>query len=178
MCRAEFARSIDRMVFPGIQGGPLVHVIAAKAVALKEALSPSFRSYQLQVLKNAQELADALINKGFTVISGGTDTHLMLIDLSNKGITGRDAENALDEAGITLNKNAIPHDKRPAAITSGIRIGTPIVTSRKMKEPEMVVIANLISSVINNIEKVDTRDRVRNRVRALCKEFPVYDELE
>jgi glycine hydroxymethyltransferase len=178
MCRAEFGRAIDKMVFPGIQGGPLVHVIAAKAVALKEALSPSFGNYQLQVLKNSKELADALMHKGFRIISGGTDTHLMLIDLTNKGITGIDAETALDKAGITLNKNSIPFEKRSASVTSGIRVGTPIVTSRGMKEPEMVVIANLISSVINNIESVDTIDRVRNRVRALCKEFSVYEEME
>lgn len=178
MCRAEFGRAIDKMVFPGIQGGPLVHVIAAKAVALKEALSPSFGNYQIQVLKNSKELADALMHKGFRIISGGTDTHLMLIDLTNKGITGSDAETALDKAGITLNKNSIPFEKRSAAVTSGIRVGTPIVTSRGMKEPEMVVIANLISSVINNIESVETIDRVRNRVRALCKKFSVYDEME
>ena len=178
MCRAEFGRAIDKMVFPGIQGGPLVHVIAAKAVALKEALSPSFGNYQLQVLKNSKELADALMHKGFRIISGGTDTHLMLIDLTNKSITGSDAETALDKAGITLNKNSIPFEKRSAAVTSGIRVGTPIVTSRGMKEPEMVVIANLISSVINNIESVETIDRVRNRVRALCKKFSVYDEME
>lgn len=178
MCRLEFARAIDKMVFPGIQGGPLVHIIAAKAVALKEALSPSFGKYQLQVLKNSKELADALMHKGFRIISGGTDTHLMLIDLTNKGITGSDAETALDKAGITLNKNSIPFEKRSAAVTSGIRVGTPIVTSRGMKEPEMVVIANLISSVIDNIESVDTIDRVRNRVRALCKEFAVYEEME
>jgi len=178
MCRSEFGRAIDKMVFPGIQGGPLVHIIAAKAVALKEALSPSFGKYQLQVLKNSKELADALMHKGFRIISGGTDTHLMLIDLTNKGITGSDAETALDKAGITLNKNSIPFEKRSAAVTSGIRVGTPIVTSRGMKEPEMVVIANLISSVINNIESLDTIDRVRNRVRALCKEFSVYEEME
>jgi glycine hydroxymethyltransferase len=116
--------------------------------------------------------------KGFRIISGGTDTHLMLIDLTNKGITGSDAETALDKAGITLNKNSIPFEKRSAAVTSGIRIGTPIVTSRGMKEPEMVIIANLISSVINNIKSAETLDRVRNRVRSLCKEFSVYEEME
>jgi len=178
MCRLEFGRAIDKMVFPGIQGGPLVHIIAAKAVALKEALSPSFGNYQLQVLKNSKELADALMHKGFRIISGGTDTHLMLIDLTNKDITGSDAETALDKAGITLNKNSIPFEKRSAAVTSGIRVGTPIVTSRGMKEPEMVVIANLISSVIDNTESGETIDRVRNRVKSLCKEFPVYEEIE
>ncbi len=178
MCRAEFARSIDKMVFPGIQGGPLMHIIAAKAVALREALASSFSNYQLQVLKNSKELADTLINNGFKIISGGTDTHLMLVDLTNKGITGSDAESALDKAGITLNKNSIPYDKRPATITSGIRIGTPIVTSRKMKEPEMVIIANLIATVIDNIKSSEAIARVRNKVRALCKEFSVYEELE
>ncbi|MEW6714999.1 MAG: serine hydroxymethyltransferase [Nitrospirota bacterium] len=178
MCKAEFAKSIDKMIFPGIQGGPLVHVIAAKAVALKEALSPEFVRYQTQVVKNAKELADGLLNKGFNVLSGGTDTHLMLIDVNNKEVTGKEAETALDAAGITLNKNSIPYDKRPAAITSGIRIGTPIVTTRKMKEPEMVIIAGLISTVIDNIKDADVINRVRSKVKSLCKEFPVYEDLE
>ncbi len=178
MCRAEFAKSIDKMIFPGIQGGPLVHVIAAKAVALKEALSPEFVKYQTQVVKNAKELADALISRDFNVLSGGTDTHLMLIDLNNKHVTGKEAETALDAAGITLNKNSIPYDLRPAMITSGIRIGTPILTTRKMKEPEMVKIAELISTVIDNIENADVINRVRSKVRSLCKEFPVYEDLE
>jgi glycine hydroxymethyltransferase len=178
MCRQEYASSIDRMIFPGIQGGPLVHVIAAKAVAFREALSASFRNYQMQVLKNAKELAGAMMERGFRVISGGTDTHLMLIDLTANRVTGKQAESALDRSGITLNKNAIPFDRRPAAVTSGIRIGTPIVTSRKMKEPQMVTIADLISSVLNNIESRETGERVLGRVRSLCREFPVYDELE
>jgi glycine hydroxymethyltransferase len=178
MCKAEFAKSIDKMIFPGIQGGPLVHVIAAKAVALREALSSEFVRYQTQVVKNAKELADALISRNFHVLSGGTDTHLMLIDINNKEVTGKDAETALDAAGITLNKNSIPYDRRPAAITSGIRIGTPIVTTRKMKEPEMVIIAELISTVIDNIKDADVINRVRNKVKSLCKEFPVYEDLE
>lgn len=178
MCKSEFTKSIDKMIFPGIQGGPLVHVIAAKAVALKEALSPEFVRYQTQVVKNAKELADALLSKGFQVLSGGTDTHLMLIDVNNKGVTGKEAETALDAAGITLNKNSIPYDKRPAAITSGIRIGTPIVTTRKMKEPEMVIIADLISTVIDNIQDADVINRVRSKVKSLCKEFPVYEDLK
>ena len=178
MCKAEFAKSIDKMIFPGIQGGPLVHVIAAKAVALKEALSSEFVRYQTQVVKNAKELADALISRDFHVLSGGTDTHLMLIDINNKEVTGKDAETALDAAGITLNKNSIPYDQRPAAITSGIRIGTPIVTTRKMKEPEMVIIAELISTVIDNIKDADVINRVRNKVKSLCKEFPVYEDME
>ncbi|MBI5676017.1 MAG: serine hydroxymethyltransferase [Nitrospirae bacterium] len=178
MCKAEFAKSIDKMIFPGIQGGPLVHVIAAKAVALKEALSSEFVRYQTQVVKNAKELADALISRDFHVLSGGTDTHLMLIDVNNKAVTGKEAETALDAAGITLNKNSIPYDRRPAAITSGIRIGTPIVTTRKMKEPQMVMIAELISTVIDNIKDADVINRVRSRIRSLCKEFPVYEDME
>jgi len=178
MCKAEFAKIIDKMIFPGIQGGPLVHVIAAKAVALKEALSPEFVRYQTQVVKNAKELADVLISRDFNVLSGGTDTHLMLIDINNKDVTGMDAETALDSAGITLNKNSIPYDRRPASITSGIRIGTPIVTTRRMKEPEMVIIGDLISTVIDNIKDNDVISRVRNKVKSLCREFAVYEDLE
>jgi glycine hydroxymethyltransferase len=178
MCKAEYAKSIDRMIFPGIQGGPLMHVIAAKAVAFKDALSPEFGRYQLQIIKNAKELADALMGRGIKIISGGTDTHLMLIDLTSKKITGNDAEKALDLAGITVNKNSIPYDKKPATITSGIRIGTPIVTSRNMKEPEMVVIADLISRVLNDINNNATINRVREKVKALCKKFPVYEDIE
>jgi glycine hydroxymethyltransferase len=178
MCKAEFAKVIDKMVFPGIQGGPLVHVIAAKAVAFKEALSPKFKNYQLQVVKNAKELSDALMERGLKVVSGGTDTHLMLVDVSNWDITGKEAEKVLDMAGITVNKNSIPYDKRPATVTSGIRLGTPIVTSRKMKEPEMVAIADLISSVINNPQSNTIIERAREKVKVLCKEFPVYDDME
>ncbi len=177
MCKAEYARAIDKMVFPGIQGGPLMHVIAAKAVAFKDALSPEFGRYQLQIIRNAKELADALMNKDISIISGGTDTHLMLIDLTNKKITGKDAEYALDAAGITLNKNSIPYDKLPATITGGIRIGTPIVTSRKMKEPEMVLIADLISTVLSDMNNSALIARVRGKVKALCKKFPVYGEM-
>ena len=178
MCKAEYARAIDKMVFPGIQGGPLMHVIAAKAVAFKDALTPEFGRYQLQIIRNAKELADALMNKGIKIISGGTDTHLMLIDLTDKKITGSDAENALDSAGITLNKNSIPYDKMPATITSGIRIGTPIVTSRNMKEPEMVLIADLISRVLNDIKHSPTINRVREKIKALCRKFPAYEDME
>ncbi|MBI4682869.1 MAG: serine hydroxymethyltransferase [Nitrospirae bacterium] len=178
MCKAEYAKAIDKMVFPGIQGGPLMHVIAAKAVAFKEALTPEFSRYQLQIIKNAKELADALMNKGIKIISGGTDTHLMLIDLTNKKITGSDAEKALDSAGITVNKNSIPHDKLPATITSGIRIGTPIVTSRHMREPEMVIIADLISKILDGPPNNGTIKHVREKVKALCKKFPVYEDIE
>ncbi len=175
MCRADYARAIDKMVFPGIQGGPLVHVIAAKAVSFKEALSRKFKDYQIQIVKNAKELADALMNKGFKIISNGTDTHLILIDLTDKSITGRDAESVLDISGITVNKNSIPYDSKSATVTSGVRIGTPVVTSRGMKEPEMVKIADLISGVLNNPKDSAVIERVRTKIKRLCKKFPVYD---
>jgi glycine hydroxymethyltransferase len=178
LCKAEYAKAIDKMVFPGIQGGPLVHIIAAKAVALKEAASKKFKDYQIQVVKNAKEMADALMNKGFKIISDGTDIHLMLVDLSNKSITGKEAEKILDLAGITLNKNSIPYDDKPPVVTSGIRVGTPMVTARKMKEPEMVIIANLISQVINNLNESTVIERVMEKVKGLCKKFPIYDDIE
>jgi len=178
MCRSQYAKAIDKMVFPGIQGGPIVHVIAAKAVAFKEALSQDFQKYQLQIVRNARELANALIDRGFKIFSGGTDTHLMLIDLTNKNITGKEAEEALDRAGITVNKNSIPYDDKPATVTSGIRLGTPIVTSRKMKEPEMVIVADLISKVLNDPGDDETIRLVRKKVRELCKKHPVYEDLE
>lgn len=178
MCKAEHAKAIDKIVFPGIQGGPLMHVIAAKAVAFQEALTPEFKQYQLQIIRNAKELSDALIKKGFKIISGGTDTHLMLIDLTDKNLTGIEAETALDRAGITLNKNSIPYDDKPAAVTSGIRIGTPIVTSRRMKESEMVIIADLVYRVLNKPGDTETIKHVSDKVKALCKKFPVYDDIE
>jgi len=178
MCRAEFAKAIDKTVFPGLQGGPLMHVIAAKAVAFKEAMTAEFKQYQLQIIKNAKELSEALMKRGFKIISGGTDTHLMLIDLTDKNITGKDAETALDLAGITVNKNSIPHDILPATITSGIRIGTPIVTNRKMKEPEMVVIADLISKVLDNPQDSSAISHIREKIKVLCKKFPVYEDVE
>ena len=177
LCKAEYAKAIDKMVFPGIQGGPLVHVIAAKAVALKEALSEDFREYQAQVIRNAKKIAGELMVRDFRIISGGTDTHMMLIDLTNKAITGKDAETALDRAGITVNKNSIPNDDKPASITSGIRIGTPIVTTRGMKESEMAMIAELISDVIDNFQDETVIRKVRERVRVLCQEFPAYSEI-
>jgi len=178
LCKAQYARAIDKMLFPGIQGGPLMHVIAAKAVALKETLSEAFENYQIQVVKNARELASALMERGFKLISDGTDTHLMLIDLNNKSITGKDAESLLDKAGITVNKNSIPYDDKPPTITSGIRIGTPIVTTRKMREPEMVVIADLISDIINSSNNTSVIGRVSEKVKALCREFPIYREIK
>jgi glycine hydroxymethyltransferase len=176
MCKAGYAKAVDRMLFPGIQGGPLVHTIAAKAVALKEALTREFKDYQVQVIKNAKRLAEALIDNGFTIVSGGTDNHMMLVDLTNKGTTGRDAEKALERAGITVNKNVIPYDERSAAVTSGIRLGTPCVTTRGMGETEMIEIADIISSVIQNINDVKVTENFSKRVRALCDAFPIYEE--
>ncbi|HWR57682.1 MAG TPA: serine hydroxymethyltransferase [Thermodesulfovibrionales bacterium] len=174
MCRAENGKRIDKMIFPGIQGGPLVHVIAAKAVALKEALSDEFRIYQEQVVKNAKRLAQELIKREFSIVSGGTDNHLMLVDLTSKNITGKEAEEALDSAGITVNKNSIPYDSRPPAVTSGMRLGTPCVTTRGMGEKEMVEISDIISAVLRNSKNSDEIGRLRLLVKDLCKRFPVY----
>jgi glycine hydroxymethyltransferase len=174
MCKSAHARAIDKMIFPGIQGGPLVHVIAAKAVALKEALSAEFRTYQQQVVRNAQRLAQELSARGFKIFSGGTDNHLMLVDLTGENITGKEAEEALDSAGITVNKNAIPYDLRPPAVTSGIRLGTPCVTTRGMGEPEMTEIADIISHVLRNNNNTDAMKLLGQRVRSLCTRFPIY----
>jgi glycine hydroxymethyltransferase len=176
MCREEFGRAIDKMIFPGIQGGPLVHVIAAKAVAFKEALTPEFKTYQRAVVDNAKKLADELKARDYKIISGGTDNHLMLIDLTNKGVTGQEAETALDRSGITLNKNSIPFDERPATVTSGIRIGTPSVTTRGMGEKEMVLIAELIDSVLGKINDESAAEGFRRRVIELCGKFPIYSK--
>jgi len=172
MCKAEFAKAIDRAVFPGLQGGPLMHVIAAKAVAFKEALAPQFKVYQRQIVANAQALAENLSQRGFQLISGGTDNHLMLVDLSNRNITGKEAETALDQGGITVNKNAIPFDEKPPAGASGIRLGTPAVTSRGMKESEMEAIAEAIDQV--TAHPVDERvlRESRKRMKHLCRQFP------
>jgi glycine hydroxymethyltransferase len=174
MCRAEYAKAVDKMIFPGIQGGPLMHVIAAKAVALKEAMGEDFKRYQKAVIENARTLADELVRKEFRIISGGTDNHLMLVDLRMKGITGKDAEDALEKAGISVNKNAIPYDERPPAITSGIRLGTPSVTTRGMGTAEMREIADLISEVINNSREPEVIKENAERVRKLCDKFPMY----
>ncbi len=176
MCKAGYARAVDRMVFPGIQGGPLVHVIAAKAVAFKEAMNREFKDYQIKVIKNAKKLAEELIKGGFKVISGGTDNHMMLVDLTNKGTTGKDAEEALGMAGITVNKNVVPYDEKPPAITSGIRLGTPCVTTRGMGEAEMVEMADIISSVIGNIHDTGVIKNLAKRVKTLCGNFPIYTE--
>lgn len=178
MCQRRFAKEIDRAVFPGLQGGPLMHVIAAKAVAFKEAMTPEFRAYQRQVVKNAQALAQTLMEEGFRLVSGGTDNHLMLVDLRNQDLTGKEAETALDKVGITVNKNAIPFDPRPPAVTSGIRIGTPAVTTRGMKENEMRIIGKLIARVLKSPQDEAVLEEVRSRVRELVEAFPLYDALE
>lgn len=174
LCKKEFAEELDRTVFPGIQGGPFVHVIAAKAVCFKEAMTEEFRKYQEQVVKNAKKLAKALSERGFRVVSGGTDNHMFLVDLTNKGITGKEAEEALERAGITVNKNLIPFDKRGPSVTSGIRIGTPAVTTRGMKEEEMDIIADLITRVIDAYPSEQVEKEVAKKVSELCEAFPVY----
>jgi len=171
--RKEFAKKIDSAVFPGIQGGPLVHVIAAKAVCFKQAMTPEFRKYQQQVVKNARVLAGELVKRGFKLVTGGTDNHLMLVDLRGMNITGRDAALVLDESGITVNKNGIPYDTMNVWHTSGIRIGTPSVTTRGMKEEQMLEIAELIEKVLKNIKSTKTHKEVSNKVKQLCKKFPV-----
>lgn len=172
LCKEKFAKALDKSVFPGIQGGPLMHVIAAKAVAFKEALSDAFITYQRQIVTNAAALAQALTSLGYQIVSGGTDTHLMLVDLSNKGITGKEADEALDQAGITVNKNAVPFDQRPPVHASGIRLGTPIVTTRGMKEKEMAEIAALIDRVLKNHGDASILKQVQAQAETLCKRFP------
>jgi glycine hydroxymethyltransferase len=166
---------LDGTIFPGIQGGPLMHVIAAKAVAFKEALEPSFKEYQSQIIKNAKALEKAFKEKGFRLVSGGTDNHLLLIDLTSKNISGKDAEKALDKAGITVNKNGIPFDKKPPTVTSGIRVGTPALTTRGMKEKEMEMIAGWFDEVIRNSDKDDKLKSISNEVKNLCDKFPIYN---
>lgn len=165
---------LDSMVIPGIQGGPLMHIIAAKAIAFKEALQPEFNVYAAQIIKNAQALAAHLMSKGYTVCSNGTDNHLMLLDLRNKNITGKDAQIALDEAGITVNKNGVPFDDKSPLITSGIRIGTPAMTTRGMEENEMRIVGDLIDEVLSNLGKTDVYHSVKNKVKELCSGFPLY----
>ncbi len=177
LSKKDWKKELNRVVFPGIQGGPLVHIIAAKAVAFKIAMSDEFKEYQKQIVKNAKTLANALMDEGFRLVSGGTDNHLMLIDLSPKGLTGKEVEKALDKAGITVNKNTIPYDPNPPLITSGIRIGTPAVSSRGMKENEMKVIAKLIAEVINNINDESVIEKVKKKVMELTNAFPLYPEL-
>ncbi len=177
LCRKEFAKKIDSQIFPGIQGGPLMHVIAAKAVAFKEALRPEFKAYQRQVVKNSKEMAKTLAKYGFRIVSGGTDTHLMLVDLTDKRITGCDASAVLEQANITVNKNLIPFDKKSPAVTSGIRLGTAAVTTRGMKEIHMRKIAQYINQAIESSDYPQSIANIRVEVLALTKKFPLYPEL-
>ena len=173
LCREQFAKQIDKAIFPGIQGGPLMHVIAAKAVCFGEALKPEFKEYQKQIIKNAKVLSEELIKLGFNLVSGGTDNHLMLIDLRNKGITGKELETRLDDVGITVNKNAVPFDTEKPTITSGIRIGTPAVTTRGFKEEEMRKIAQLINMTVNDYET--KKEEIRKEVHNICTKYPLYE---
>lgn len=173
MCRQEYAKDIDKTVFPGIQGGPLMHVIAAKAVAFKEAMSKEFTEYQKQIVKNAKKISDELIIRGNDLVSGGTDNHLMLVDLTPIGITGKEAEAKLQEAGIILNKNTIPFETKSPFITSGIRIGTPAVTTRGMKEKEMVIIAEAVDKIIRNTNDIDKIKEVKRTMLELCNQYPI-----
>ncbi len=176
MCREEHAKAVDKIVFPGLQGGPLMHVIAAKAVAFKEALAPGFTAYQQRILDNARALADGFIARGYHVVSGGTDTHLFLLNLNSKGVTGKDAEAALDASGIIVNKNAVPYDERPPAVASGIRIGTPIVSTRGMGVTEMSQIVAWMDEVLQHPTKKRIQSRIRKEVKALCSRFPVFSD--
>lgn len=171
----QISELLDSMVMPGIQGGPLMHIIAAKAVAFGEALNPEFKVYSARIIENAKTIAEAFLARGYQLVSGGTDTHLVLIDLSNKNITGKAAENALERAGITTNKNMVPFDKRSPFVTSGIRIGTPAVTTRGMGVPEMNLIVELIDKVLNNSEQEDVLNHIKAEVGSLCEAFPLYD---
>jgi len=178
LAKAEFGKKLDSKIFPGIQGGPLVHVIAAKAVAFKEAMGVKFKKDQAQVVKNAQALGEGLVRYGFRLVSGGTDNHLLLVDLSNKGATGKESEEALEEAGLTVNKNAIPFDQQSRFVTSGVRIGTPAVTTRGLKEPEMAKVADWINRAIENRQNKEALNTIRLEVRALCDAFPLYPDME
>ncbi len=171
LCKSEYAKAIDKAIFPGTQGGPLMHVIAAKAVALKEAMTPEFKAYQNQIVKNAKALAETLLENGLRLVSGGTDNHLMLVDVRPFGLTGKEAERLLEEIGITVNKNAIPFDPQPPTITSGIRIGTPAVTTRGMKENEMKEIGDIIAKCL---KKEEDKDTLKGRVKSLCEAYPLF----
>ncbi len=176
--RKMMSEIVDSNVMPGIQGGPLMHIIAAKAVAFGEALKPEFKIYAGQIIANARTLAEELLNRDYTLISGGTDNHLMLIDLSNKNVTGKQAEILLEESGITTNKNMVPFDQKSPLVTSGIRIGTAAMTTRGMREPEMRIIAKLIDQVLSNPDSEETRQKVRAAVSELCGQFPLYKEIK
>jgi glycine hydroxymethyltransferase len=173
MCQQKFAKDIDSMMFPGIQGGPLMHVIAAKAVCFHEAMQPQFRDYQRQVVVNAKALAAGLAKHGFRIVSGGTDNHLMLVDLRPKEVNGKQAQEVLDRAGITVNKNAIPFDTYPIFKPGGIRVGTPAVTTRGMKEEEMLEISDLVAEALEKRDDAEALTRVRNKVRNLTRRFPL-----
>lgn len=177
LCKEEYAKAIDKSVFPGIQGGPLMHVIAAKAVAFGEALQPEFKEYAEQVIKNAKVLAAELMAKGLTIVSGGTDTHVMLVDVRNTGLTGKEAEHLLDEIGITANKNTIPFDPASPFVTSGVRLGTPALTTRGLKEDDMKEIADIIAVVLQNPEDTAKHQDAAKRVVALCEKYPLYPNL-
>lgn len=174
MCKEKYAKAIDKAIFPGIQGGPLMHVIAAKAVAFGEALEPTFKEYATQVVKNAQALANQLIDNGLTIVSGGTDTHVMLVDVRNTGLTGKEAEHILDEVNITCNKNTIPFDPASPFVTSGIRLGTPALTSRGLQEMDMKEIANIIAMVLQHPEDTEKQEEAKRRVSNLCERYPLY----
>lgn len=177
MCRKPWAQAIDKAMFPGAQGGPLMHVIAAKAVALGEALQPDFKTYMEKVLENANALAEALMNEGLTVVTGGTDNHIVLVDLRTIGVTGKEAETILDEVGITANKNAIPHDTASPLVTSGIRFGTPAMTSRGLGPKEMKEIAGLIGLAFKNPKSSTVKDQILGSVREITSQFPLYEGL-
>ncbi len=177
LCKKKYRKDLDKMVMPGIQGGPLMHIIAAKAVALKEAMQPEFKTYQKQIVANAAAMAEVFKQRGFHVVSGGTDTHLILLSFVERGMTGKQVEEALDQAGITTNKNTVPFDPQPPLVTSGIRIGTPAVTTRGMKEADVRQVAGFIDRVVNNIDNAEVLAEVKNEVDALCDRFPLYNEL-
>jgi glycine hydroxymethyltransferase len=177
MCREQFATAIDKAVFPGLQGGPLMHVVAAKAVAFREALRPEFKDYAAQIVRNSAALADALSAEGFRIVSGGTDNHLMLVDLRPFGVTGKVAQEALDRAGVTCNKNAIPNDPEKPFVTSGLRLGTAAVTTAGMQETEMVEISSLIAQVLRKVDDDHIAEEVRGQAAELCSRFVPYPDL-
>ncbi|GJL56905.1 MAG: serine hydroxymethyltransferase [Nitrospirales bacterium] len=174
MCKAEHAKAVDKIIFPGLQGGPLMHVVAAKAVAFQEALSPAFTAYQRQVVANAKTLAEGFLERGYRVVSGGTDNHLFLLNLTPKGVTGKDAETGLDAAGIVVNKNAIPYDEKPPAVASGIRIGTPVVATRGMGNPDMQAMVALMDRVLQHVHDAKVQREVKKDVKAMCARFPIF----
>ena len=178
MCKAEHAKAVDKIIFPGLQGGPLMHVIAAKAIAFREALSPAFKAYQQQVVANAKTLGEGFLKRGYRVVSGGTDNHLFLLNLTPKNVSGKDAEAGLDAAGIVVNKNAIPYDEKPPAVASGIRIGTPVVATRGMGQAEMQTIVSLMDQVLQRPHDKKTQRQVQKDVKALCAQFPIFHSYQ